>query len=96
MTNARPLLFTIGHSTRSMDDFLAVLRAHGVETLANVRTIPRSRHNPQFSRQSLGSAVPDAGIDFLHLPGPRQPLLAHGPCRGSTGCKSCAPDYEAQ
>ena len=46
----RPTVFTIGHSTRALDTFIQMLRVHGVTHLVDVRTIPRSRHNPQFNR----------------------------------------------
>jgi len=60
-------LYTIGHSTRSLDDLVDMLRAFGVSVLVDVRTIPRSRHNPQFNRETLGSALP-RGIRYVHLP----------------------------
>jgi hypothetical protein len=46
----RLTIFTIGHSTRPIDEFLRLLKAHGVQRVVDVRTIPRSRHNPQFNR----------------------------------------------
>ena len=58
---------TIGHSTRSLDEFVATLKAHGVECLVDIRTIPRSRHNPQFNGDSLPSALRAAGIDYRHM-----------------------------
>jgi hypothetical protein len=65
----RPLtVFTIGHSTRTIDDFIDLLRAHGVRQLADVRTIPRSRHNPQFGQDQLGPALERAGIHYRHMP----------------------------
>lgn len=66
---ARPLtIFTVGHSTRPIDEFIALLRAHGVRQLVDVRTIPRSRHNPQFAQDQLGPALEAAGIRYLHAP----------------------------
>jgi uncharacterized protein (DUF488 family) len=62
------LVFTIGHSTRARKDFLRLLRAHGVRELADVRTIPRSRHNPQFNRGELARALRRAGIRYEHMP----------------------------
>ncbi|HUK19855.1 MAG TPA: DUF488 domain-containing protein [Bryobacteraceae bacterium] len=62
------MLFTIGHSNRSLNDFLALLRAHKIELLADIRTVPKSRHNPQFNREALAESLPSAGIDYLHLP----------------------------
>ena len=62
-------LSTIGHSTRPLDALIAALRAHGVERLLDIRTIPRSRHNPQFNRENLAAALPAAGIAYEHRPG---------------------------
>jgi len=64
-----PLVLTIGHSTRSLEDFLDLLRAHGVKRLADVRTVPRSRHNPQFNREALPESLGAAGIRYVHMPG---------------------------
>jgi uncharacterized protein (DUF488 family) len=63
------VLLTIGHSTRSVEEFLALLLAHGVKRLVDVRTIPRSRHNPQFNRDTLPEALAAEGIRYTHLPG---------------------------
>lgn len=62
-------MFTIGHSTRSLEDFIELLRLHGVSQVLDVRTIPRSRHNPQFNSDSLASALAKAGIGYHHLAG---------------------------
>ncbi len=64
--DTRPV-FTIGHSTRSLEAFVDLLRAHGVTLVADVRTIPRSRHNPQFNRETLPGALVDAGMHYEHL-----------------------------
>ena len=64
----RLTLFTVGHSTRPIDEFIGLLGAHGVRQLVDVRTIPRSRHNPQFAQDQLGPALESAGIRYLHLP----------------------------
>ena len=61
-------LYTIGHSTRSLEDFLHLLRMSHIACLADVRTIPRSRHTPQFNRDALKTALPDAGLRYVHLP----------------------------
>lgn len=63
------VIFTIGHSTRPIESFLRLLDAHGVERLIDVRTIPRSRHNPQFGRDRLSPALRRAGIHYRHMPG---------------------------
>ena len=60
-------VMTIGHSTRSLEDFVATLKAHGVERLIDIRTISRSRHNPQFNGDSLPSALRAAGIEYRHI-----------------------------
>ena len=66
---ARPrVVLTIGHSTRSLEELLGLLEAHGVERLADVRTIPRSRHNPQFNREGLAGQLRRAGIEYTHMP----------------------------
>jgi len=62
-------IFTIGHSTRSLEQFIDLLRAHGVTLVADVRTVPRSRHNPQFNRDTLPEALAAAGIGYRHVPG---------------------------
>ena len=61
-------VFTIGHSTRSIEELLALLHAHGVEWLLDVRTVPRSRHNPQFNRDTLPESLRQAGIAYRHMP----------------------------
>jgi uncharacterized protein (DUF488 family) len=60
-------LFTIGHSTHSLDDFVAMLRAHGVERLVDVRTVPRSKHNPQFNRDTFSEALHNRHFSYRHL-----------------------------
>ncbi|MDB5081300.1 MAG: hypothetical protein JWP00_3224 [Chloroflexi bacterium] len=62
-----PLVLTLGHSTRSLDDFIKVLWLHGVTCLADVRTMPRSRHNPQFNFDSLPGDLKEAGIGYEHI-----------------------------
>ena len=63
------MVFTIGHSTRRIDEFVTLLTAHGVRRLVDVRTIPQSRHNPQFGREQLSSSLEQAGIHYTHMPG---------------------------
>lgn len=63
------VIFTVGHSTRTGKEFIEVLRAHDVRQLADVRTIPRSRHNPQFNRAVLSRALRRAGIAYRHMAG---------------------------
>ena len=61
------ILYTIGHSTRDMAELLGLLSAHGVKQVVDVRTIPRSRHNPQFSGDRLARSLDRAGIRYVHL-----------------------------
>jgi uncharacterized protein (DUF488 family) len=63
------VIFTIGHSTHPIDEFIRILRAHGIRQLVDVRTIPRSRRNPQFSRENLPGSLQAAGIVYQHMPG---------------------------
>jgi uncharacterized protein (DUF488 family) len=60
-------VFTVGHSTRAQKEFIDLLKAHGVRRLVDVRTIPRSRHNPQFSREQIAPALRRAGITYLNM-----------------------------
>ena len=62
-------IFTIGHSTRPIDEFIRLLKAHGVQRVVDVRTIPRSRHNPQFNRDQLSPALHRRKIHYRHMPG---------------------------
>ncbi len=57
-------MMTIGHSTLPIDVFLAILRENGVRTLVDIRTVPKSRHNPQFSQENLAPALTAAGIEY--------------------------------
>ena len=60
-------MYTIGHSTRSQAEFIALLQHYGVATLVDVRTMPRSRHNPQFNLEELAVVLPEHGIAYIHL-----------------------------
>lgn len=61
------VVFTLGHSTLPIDRFIALLRTYGIELLVDIRTIPRSRHNPQFNGAALADTLSAEGIDFVHL-----------------------------
>lgn len=63
------VVFTIGHSTRAIAEFIGLLRAHGVRRVIDVRTVPRSRHNPQFNRDRLSPSLHGARIHYRHMPG---------------------------
>ena len=62
-------MWTIGHSTRSFDELVALLRQHGIDTVADVRTVPRSRRHPQFEKTALAETLPQAAIAYTHMPG---------------------------
>ena len=64
----QPTLWTVGHSTRPIAEFTDVLRAHEIRLLVDVRTIPRSRHNPQFNEDRLAESLKKAGLGSLHMP----------------------------
>ena len=62
-------MLTIGHSNRPLAEFLEMLQAHQVELLVDVRTVPRSRYNPQFNRDALPQPLAAVGIAYEHMPG---------------------------
>jgi uncharacterized protein YeaO (DUF488 family) len=63
------IVLTVGHSNRSLEEFLQLLQAHGVTLVADVRKMPGSRRNPQFGRDILARALRQVGIGYLHMPG---------------------------
>ena len=63
------IVMTIGHSTRSTKEFIHLLKAHQVQRLVDVRTIPRSRHNPQFNRSELSPALHSSRLHYRYMPG---------------------------
>ena len=63
-----PIVLTIGHSTRTLEEFIGLLQAHGATRVVDVRTVPRSRHNPQFNKAALPRALKKAGLGYIHLP----------------------------
>lgn len=67
MTLSSPTVFTVGHSTRSLEELVRLLRAHGVERLIDVRTIARSRHNPQFNRETLSKALHNRRLGYRYM-----------------------------
>jgi uncharacterized protein (DUF488 family) len=62
-------VWTVGHSTRSLAELAALVRAHDVELIADVRRIPRSRRHPHFSAETLPAALAAVGVGYVHLPG---------------------------
>ncbi len=64
-----PIVLTIGHSTRTLAEFIGLLQAHGATRVVDVRTVPRSRYNPQFNKTSLPGSLKKSGLGYIHLPG---------------------------
>jgi uncharacterized protein (DUF488 family) len=62
-------VFTIGHSNHPIERFIALLQSYGIEQVLDIRTIPRSRHNPQFNETALARSLKAAGIAYSRLPG---------------------------
>ncbi|MGH7488838.1 MAG: DUF488 family protein [bacterium] len=62
------MIFTIGHSTRPLDELVSLLTTHGVRQLADIRTVPKSRRHPQFAIDALSVSLPAAGIVYRHFP----------------------------
>ncbi len=60
-------VYAVGHSTREIQEFIGILRAHNVDTLVDIRTIPKSRHNPQFNGNDLALSLCQGGIGYIHL-----------------------------
>lgn len=60
-------IYTIGHSTRPIEEFIEILDAHGIKRLIDVRTIPKSRHNPQFAKDALAASVRAHGITYRYM-----------------------------
>jgi uncharacterized protein (DUF488 family) len=60
-------MHTIGHSTRSSDEFIALLTQHGIDLLVDIRTIPKSRRYPHFTQAALAQSLQSAGIEYLHM-----------------------------
>jgi uncharacterized protein (DUF488 family) len=60
-------VFTVGHSTLPIERFIALLRAYGIERLVDIRTMPRSRHNPQFNNTALAGSLTAAHIEYAHI-----------------------------
>ncbi len=63
------VVLTIGHSTHTLDAFISLLQAHSVTMVVDIRTVPRSRHNPQFNNETLPGSLRTAGIGYTHMPG---------------------------
>jgi uncharacterized protein (DUF488 family) len=77
VTSSDRTIFTVGHSTRTFDEFVEIVRSHRVKTIADVRLIPKSRRYPHFADTSLAIELPKCGIayaPFRSLGGRRRPL----------------------
>jgi uncharacterized protein (DUF488 family) len=61
-------VFTIGHSTRTLEEFVELLKTYGVTLVVDVRTVPRSRHNPQFNKEVLPNTLKRYGIRYISMP----------------------------
>ena len=76
------VLYTIGHSTRTLEELIAALQAHQIQTLVDIRAFPMSRRLPQFNREALEKSLPDAGIRYVGmkaLGGYRKKVLDESP-----------------
>lgn len=60
-------IYTIGHSTRTLDELIALLREHGVQRLADIRRFPGSRRHPHFSKDALSRSLPEHDIEYVHV-----------------------------
>lgn len=90
MSGKPEIIYTMGHSTLSLPVFTSILKRHGIELLADVRTVPRSRFNPQFNKDTLPRDLAEAGIEYEHfagLGGLRHSKLKDSP---NTGWRSTA------
>jgi uncharacterized protein (DUF488 family) len=77
MNDSRTEIWTIGHSTRSMEEFLSILKSFRMEVLIDIRTFPGSRRYPHFNKESLSTTLQQNGIEYVHmlaLGGRRKPL----------------------
>ena len=78
MSESRNEIWTIGHSTRSIDDFLSILKSFQIEVLIDIRTFPGSRRYPHFNKELLSTTLQQNGIEYIHmlaLGGRRKPLV---------------------
>jgi uncharacterized protein (DUF488 family) len=62
------VVLTVGHSTRTLEEFVGLLEIYGVTLLIDVRSVPRSRHNPQFNKETLPNSLKHYGIRYIHMP----------------------------
>lgn len=62
-----PVIYTIGHSTRPIDEFIDLLKSHEITQLVDIRTVPKSRHNPQYWQDALRDSLQAAGVDYVYM-----------------------------
>ena len=67
MKKTKTIVYTIGHSTRTLADFINILQTFNIQKVVDIRTIPRSRHNPQFNETHLKKILPKHTIGYIHL-----------------------------
>jgi len=60
-------LWSVGHSTRGLDELVALVAAHGIATVVDIRTVPKSRRHPHFHTDALAEALPERGLGYVHL-----------------------------
>ncbi len=68
IAKSMPTMFTIGHSTRSLEEFVELLKAHDIDLVVDVRTIPKSRFNPQYNSDTLEAGLKEQNIGYIHIP----------------------------
>src|SRR5712691_5023280 len=78
-TECMPKIYSVGHGTRPIEEFVDILRGAGVKVLVDIRSAPGSRRHPQFGQAALGASLADAGMEYVHL-------------RGLGGRRDAAPD----
>lgn len=62
-------IYTIGHSTRPIEEFIELLKQHDITQLVDIRTVPGSRHNPQYGQVNLEQSLKDAGLSYVYMKG---------------------------
>jgi uncharacterized protein (DUF488 family) len=65
----QPIVYTIGHSTMTIGSFVSILKVYGIKEVVDIRTIPRSRHNPQFNKDILPGSLKKSNIRYVHMAG---------------------------
>ena len=62
------VVFSVGHSTRTLDEFISIIKAYGITLIVDIRTVPRSRHNPQFNKETLPDHLKAKNVKYIHMP----------------------------